>query len=40
MSLKFEVVFYYYYFSYFFGGRASDWLVVIMCGQSYNWQMM
>ena len=39
MSLKFEVVYYYYYFYYFLGGRPSDWLVVIMCGQSYSWQM-
>ena len=23
----------------FLGGRASDWLVVVTCGQSYSWQM-
>ena len=37
MSLKYEVVFYFIF--YFLGGRASDWLVVITCGQSYSWQM-
>ena len=37
MSLKFKAVFYYFY--YFLGGRVSDWLVVITCGQSYSWQM-
>ena len=26
-------------FFLFLGGRASDWLVVITCGQSYSWQM-